>query len=186
MRYKMFWKGGKEGHGVGIAVKEEWVGSVVKVMRARERLIVVKLVLEGELVTFVSVYALQIGRPQEEDEFYDELYRFMSKLKRKYAVVVDLNGHVDRDVDGYEGVHGGNGFGDHNAESEAILEFATCFGLVVANTFFMKEMQKLVTYKSGEVKTVVDYVLARKNDMKNVKVIPGEKGVSQHKQVVMI
>ena len=25
------------------------------------------------------------------------------------------------DVDGYEGVHGGNGFGDCNAEGEAIL-----------------------------------------------------------------
>ena len=34
MRYKMFWKGGKEGqNGVGIAVQEEWVGSVVRVMR---------------------------------------------------------------------------------------------------------------------------------------------------------
>ena len=29
MRYKMFWKGGKEGqNGVGIAVQKEWVGSV--------------------------------------------------------------------------------------------------------------------------------------------------------------
>ena len=31
----------------------------------------------------------------------------------------------------------------------------------------------------------VDYVLARKNDMKDVKVIPGEECVSQHKLVVM-
>ena len=37
MRYKMFWKGGKEGqNGVGIAVQKEWVGSVVRVMRASE------------------------------------------------------------------------------------------------------------------------------------------------------
>ena len=48
MRYKMFWKGGKEGqNGVGIAVKEEWVGSVVRVMRASEKLKVGNLVLEG-------------------------------------------------------------------------------------------------------------------------------------------
>ena len=72
------------------------------------------------------------------------------------------------DVDGYEGVHDGNGFGDCNAEGKAILEFATCFSLVVATTFFMKEMQKLVSYESGKVRTVVDYVLARKNDMKDV------------------
>ena len=92
------------------------------------------------------------------------------------------------DVNGYEGVHGGNGFGDRNAEAEAILEFATCFDLVVANTFFTKESQKLVTYESDGVSTVVDYVLATKNDMKDVKdvkVIPGEECVSQHKLVVM-
>ena len=46
-------------------------------------------------------------------------------------------------------MHGGNGFGDRNTEGEAILEFATCFDLVVVNTFFRKEMQKLVTYESG-------------------------------------
>ena len=46
-------------------------------------------------------------------------------------------------------------------------------------------MQKLVTYESGGVSSVVDYVLTRKNDMKDVKVIPGEECVSQHKLVVM-
>ena len=66
-------------------------------------------------------------------------------------------------------MHGGNAFGDCNAEVDAILEFAMCFGLVVVNTFFTKEMQKLVTYESGEVRTVVDYVLARQNDMRDVK-----------------
>jgi len=35
----------------------------------------------------------------------------------------------------------------------------------------MKEMHKLVTYESGEVRTVVNYVLARKNDMKDVKYV---------------
>ena len=78
-------------------------------------------------------------------------------------------------------MHGGNGFGDRNAEGEVILEFATCLDLVVANTFFTKETQKLVTYESGGVSSVVDYMLARKNDMKDVKdvkVIPGEECVS--------
>ena len=74
MRYKMFWKGGKKGQsGVGIAVQEEWIDSVVRVMRASERLMVIELALEGELITFVSVYAPQVGRPQKEDKFYDEL-----------------------------------------------------------------------------------------------------------------
>ena len=62
MRYKMFWKSGKEGQNkVGIAVQEEWVGSVVRVMRTSERLMAIELALEGELVTFVSAYAPQVG-----------------------------------------------------------------------------------------------------------------------------
>ena len=57
----------------------------MSVMKASERLMAVELILEGELVTFVSVYAPQAGWPQEEkDKFYDELYRFMGKLKEKY------------------------------------------------------------------------------------------------------
>ena len=47
----------------------------------------------------------------------------------------------------------------------------------------------MVTYESGGVSSVVDYVLARKKDMKDVKdvkdVIPGEECVSQHKLLVM-
>ena len=111
-------------------------------------------------------------------------YRFMGKLKGKYLVLGHLNGHVGRDVDNYKGVHGGNGFGDCNAEGEAILEFAKRFSLLVVNIFFTKEMQKLVMYESGEVKTVVD-VLARKNDMKDVKVIPGKECVLKHRLVIM-
>ena len=55
-------------------------------MRASERLMAVELILEDELVTFLSVYAHQTSRPQEEDKFYDELYRFMGKLQGKCVV----------------------------------------------------------------------------------------------------
>ena len=43
----------------------------------------------------------------------------------------------------------------------------------------------MLTYESGEVSTAVDYVLARKNNMKDVKVIPDEECVSQHQLVGM-
>ena len=50
----------------------------MRVMRASEKLTASKRALEDELVTFVSVYAPQVGRPQEEKaEFYDELYRLI-------------------------------------------------------------------------------------------------------------
>ena len=36
-----------------------------RVMRASERLMAIELVLKGELITFVSVYAPQVGQPHE-------------------------------------------------------------------------------------------------------------------------
>ena len=77
-------------------------------------------------------------------------------------VCVDLNGHVGTKKDGFEGVHGGFGYGVRNLEGEMLLEFADAMDLAVANTWFKKHDQKLVTYESGGCKTVVDYILVRK------------------------
>ena len=60
MRYKMFWKGGKKGqNGVGIVVQEEWVGSVVRVMRASERLMAIELALG---VSWLHLYQCMLPR----------------------------------------------------------------------------------------------------------------------------
>ena len=40
----------------------------MRVMRASERLMAIELALEGVLVAFVSVYAPQVGWPQEETD----------------------------------------------------------------------------------------------------------------------
>src|SRR5260221_1605447 len=91
----------------------------------------------------------------------------------------DLIGHVGAKIDGYEGVHGGHGFGTKNMEGDRILEFGAAIDLVV----FKKEQSKLVTYESGGTRSTIDYLLMRRQDrgmMRNVKVIPGEKCVCQH------
>ena len=72
-----------------------------------------------------------------------------------------MNGHVGSEIDGFEGVHGGFGFGKRNVESEMILETTDALNLAVLNTWFKKE-ESLVTYENGECKTVVDYILSRK------------------------
>ena len=43
----------------------------------------------------------------------------------------DLNGHVGKEVNGYEGVHGGYGYGIRNTEDEDILEMAAALDMVV-------------------------------------------------------
>jgi len=66
-------------------------------------------------------------------------------------ILGDFNGHVGKMQDGYEGVQGGFGYGKRNVE-ERVLDFADCFGLKVANTWFKKDDEKLITYVSGGCK----------------------------------
>ena len=52
----------------------------------------------------------------------------------------DLNGHVGTSNTGFEGVHGGFGYGCRNQEGEDVLSFALAYDLIVANTLFRKNL----------------------------------------------
>ena len=142
------------------------------------------------IVTAVSVYTPQCGLSEEEkDKFYDELIAVTSKFGDNELVIVggDFNGHVGKSSEGYEGVHGGFGFGSRNKEVERLLEFGTATYMVVCNTLFRKRLSRLITYESGGCQTQIDYILVRKSDrkvVKDVKVISGEECVSQHRLLV--
>jgi len=100
----------------------------------------------------------------------------------------DMNGHVGSNSAGYDGMHGGYGFGDRNADGSRILEFADGPNVVICNTLFMKQESKLVTYEPGSAKSTVDYIMVRQRDkvkFRNVNVIPNEKCVPKHKLLVM-
>ena len=102
----------------------------------------------------------------------------------RLVVCGDMNGHVGATSDGFEGVHGGFGHGVRNTEGEMLLELADAMDLVVANTWFKKDEQKLVTFESGGCRTVVDYILVPKEERKmvrNVTVVQGESSLQQHK-----
>ena len=98
-----------------------------------------------------------------------------------------MNGHVGSESDGYGNVHGGYGFGARNDEGVRILDFAVAAEMVVCNTLFKKENNKLITYSPGGVQSTIDYILTRRgcrNMVNDVKVIPGEPCVSQHRLLV--
>ena len=148
--------------GVGVVVAERWVNEVVEVKRICETMMVIKLRIDKSLINIFSVYAPQAGRSLEEKEqFYVTLGKIRSEISRDERVVIcgDFNGHVGKEADGFEGVHGGYSFGVRNAEGEMLLEFAEGAEMLVANTCFMKKDHRLITYASGEHRTVVDYVM---------------------------
>ena len=188
--YKLYWKGEETGRGgVGLMVKHDLVESVMEVRRVSARIISIDIVVNEKVVTVISVYVPQSGRSEEEKEkFYKDLTAEVQSRHGICFVLGDFNGHVGRSSVGYDGIHGGFGRGERNRDGERILEFAYSLDMVVGNTFFKKDDEKLITYKSGNCASVIDYAVVQKEVMKKVKdikVIPGEECFSQDRLLIM-
>ena len=170
-------------------VKHDLVESVMEVRRVSARIIAIDIVVNKKMVTVISVYAPQSGRSEEEKEkFYEDLTAEVQSRHGICFVLGDFNGHVGRFSLGYDGIHGGFGWGECNRDGERILEFADSLDMVVGNTFFKKGDEKLITHKSGNCATAIDYAEVQKEVMKKVKdikVIPGEECFSQHRLLIM-
>jgi len=69
-----------------------------------------------------------------------------------------------------------------------VLDFAVAYELVVVNSFFKKKENHLVTFKSGSLKTQINYFLLRADSWrfcKDCKVIPSEGLGTQHRLLVL-
>ena len=190
-RYKFFWVGNNQGtSGVGVLLAEKWVDKVYDIKRVSDRIMLIKLLVGEVVLTVLSVYAPQTGLEEStKDAFYDSLQTVISELPDKEIVIPcgDWNGHVGREAAGYEGVHGGSGYGERNADGDRVLEFAVANDFVIGNTFFVKRDSHLITYQSGNAKTQIDFILLRKRNLKmakDIKVIPSEECVPQHKLLI--
>ena len=190
-KYKLYWCGNKHGlGGVGILLAEKWVDKVFKVERFTDRIMLLKLIIGKAVLTFIALYAPQVGLPEADKvQFYDQLQAICTTIPPAEVLIClgDWNGHVGAAAGGYDNVHGGHGYGERNTEGARILEFATANDLLVGNTWFIKRDSHLVTYRSGDFRTQIDYVLYPKHYRKavtNVKVIPGEECASQHQLLV--
>ena len=74
-----------------------------------------------------------------------------------------------------------------DVEGERILEYAQAFDLLLGNTCFKKRDSHLITYKSGNAATQIDFILfprAMRKLVTDVKVIPGEEVALQHQLLV--
>ena len=190
-RYKFFWVGNNQGtSGIGVLLAEKWVDKVYDIKRVSDRIMLIKLLVGEAVLTVLSVYAPQTGLEEStKDAFYDSLQIVISELPDKEIVIPcgDWNGHVGREAAGYEGAHGGSGYGERNADGDRVLEFAVANDFVIGNTFFVKRDSHLITYQSGNAKTQIDFILLRKRNLKmakDIKVIRSEECVPQHKLLI--
>jgi hypothetical protein len=116
-------------------------------------------------------------------QFWEELDTLVNSVPISEKLFIgDLNGHVGSTRLGFDGVHGGFGYGSRNQEGEGILNFALAYDLIIANTLLRKRVSHLVTFSSGQ-----HCSLARREDRHaclDCKVIPRECVVPQHNLVV--
>ena len=189
--YKLYYHG-EDGtkNGVGIVLSEDMKDRVLAVERTCDRVMRMKLEIEGEVWHIISCYAPQVGcTQQEKDEFWEHMDAEMQAVPGSERLVVagDLNGHVGRDRDGYDGVHGGHGLGVRNEEGIKIMDFATAYEMRLMNTYYKKRENHLVTYNSGGRRSQIDFIMLRKEytkECKNCKVLPKEAITTQHRVLI--
>ncbi|XP_071728353.1 uncharacterized protein [Rutidosis leptorrhynchoides] len=105
-----------------------------------------------------------------------------------FTVISAYAPHAGGEAEGYDGAHGGFGFGPRNEEGRSILEFAIAHELVVANSFFKKRDAQLATFHSGGRRTQINFFLLRKGELmtcRDCKVLPALTCSSQHRLLIM-
>ncbi|KAK3506799.1 hypothetical protein QTP70_028368, partial [Hemibagrus guttatus] len=189
--FKLFYYGvDSKRNGVGVVLKEEFVRNVLEVKRLSDRVMSLKLEIEGVMLNVVSGYAPQVGCELEEKErFWSELDEVMESIPTGERVVIgaDFNGHVGEGNTGDEEVMGKFGVKERNLEGQMVVDFAKRMDMAVVNTYFQKREEHRVTYKSGGRSTQVDYILCRRGNLKEIsdcKVVVGESVARQHRMVV--
>ncbi|KAK3557289.1 hypothetical protein QTP70_026689, partial [Hemibagrus guttatus] len=189
--FKLFYYGvDSKRNGVGVVLKEEFVRNVLEVKRVSDRVMSLKLEIEGVMLNVVSGYAPQVGCELEEKKrFWSELDEVMESIPTGERVVIgaDFNGHVGEGNTGDEEVMGKFGVKERNLEEQMVVDFAKRMDMAVVNTYFQKWEEHRVTYKSGGRRTQVDYILCRRGNLKEIsdcKVVVGESVARQHRMVV--
>ena len=183
---KIFYHG-EEGrrNGVGVILKEYYIARVLEVKRVSDRMMYMKVDIEGVLMTVISAYAPQVGcLTEEKDKFWTDLDEVVESIPKEERVVIgaDFNGNR-----GDENVMGRYGDKARNAEGQMVVDFTTKMEMAVVNTYFKKREKHRVTYKSGGRSTQVNYIMCRRAYLKEIgdcKVIAGDNVAKQHRLLV--
>ncbi|XP_059310716.1 uncharacterized protein LOC132062086 [Lycium ferocissimum] len=141
--YKLWFSGrSKYRNGVGILVDSELRDQVVEVRRVTDRMMSIKVVVEGLTLNIVSAYAPQAGSGEEEKRrFWEDLDELVGGIPptEKLFVGGDFNWHIGPISEVMmmcmEALASGTGM----EEEPHFLDFARAFGLVIANSSFPKK-----------------------------------------------
>ncbi|XP_065675780.1 craniofacial development protein 2-like [Hydra vulgaris] len=108
--FKLFCHGvDRKRNGVGVILKNEFSKSVVEIKRVSDRVICVKLDIDGVVMNVISAYAPQVGCDiEEKEEFWRELDEVVLQIHIEERMILgaDFDGHVGEGNSGDEEVMG--------------------------------------------------------------------------------
>ncbi|MBN3324175.1 CFDP2 protein, partial [Atractosteus spatula] len=151
--YKILYAGkSTKMNGVGVIVCKDLADKIVRVVIHSDRIINVQVAFESGLWNIISVYAPQVGRPQEEkDSFLEDLEEVVSRIPGNEMVVIggDFNVHLGEKCPDYPDEHGQKGLGERNEEGGRLLEnieglliLQYCEGLLMRILFSLIKQRK--------------------------------------------
>ncbi|XP_065645226.1 uncharacterized protein LOC136075718 [Hydra vulgaris] len=173
-------------------LKEEFSKRVVEVRRVSDRVICVKLEIDGVVVNVINAYAPQVGCDMEErEEFWKELDDVVLQvpIEERMILGADFNGHVGERNSGNEKVMGRYEIKERNTEGQMAVDLAKRIKTAVVNTYVKKKDEHKVTNKCGGRDTQVDYILYWRKNLKEVndcKVVTEESVAKQHRMVIFM
>ena len=128
----------------------------------------VKIVFEKTAFHIFSGYAPQVGRYEEENiEFWERFQDKVVGVPISEGVIIGgvVNGHIRSSRVGYKDVMGHFVLGNQNTEGGTVLDFCRNHQLEILNTYFKKDREKYITYKSGAAEMQLDLILIKKMDV---------------------
>ena len=106
-----------------------------------------RLLIDRKILYIISSYAPQSWLSEsKKDTFFFNLLSCISIVPAEEMLLVcgDLNGHVGKTSCGFEGLHGGHGYGVRNSEGTRILELCAAADLVITDTYFTSVIAKKI------------------------------------------
>ena len=160
--YSFFWQGKAADetreHGVGFAIKNNLMGSIIPPSEGTKRLLKLQLQTSAGLVSLISAYAPTLVLPS-------------AKFQEPLFIFGDFNVRVSADHSSWPTCLGHFGVGNMNENGQRLLELCSHQSLSITNTFFMTKPQHKVSWKQPRSKHwhQLDLVLTRCTNLGNVK-----------------
>ena len=176
--FTFFWQGKPSDeireHGVGFAVRNTLLGSIILPAEGTERILSLQLQSSTGSFSLISAYAPTLTSPAEaKDKFYDDLSTAVDKIPKQEPLFIlgDFNARVGADYSSWPTCLGHFGTGRINENGQRLLEFCCHHSLCVTNTFFSTKPQHRVSWRHPRSKHwhQLDLILTRRGGLPSVK-----------------